>query len=283
MARPLTPESVLLVLGASTAAGRWFLDAISYRPGIHVLAVSRRPPDAHREGVTWLQHDLDDGPAPARPSVLVSFGPVGLAVRQLQSGDGIGRVVAVSSASTEFKTDSPDPLERSLMRRIRHEEARLFDLCRDRDVLATLLKTTMIYGGGEDANVRRLANLMRRLPLVPVTGRGLRAPVHAQDLADLAARVLSLGPVSQGAWLLGGGERLSYPAMLRRIADAEGIPARLLPLPAWSLRPVLGAAHLLGKLRDVTPAMLARQAEDLVVDDAPARAQLGWNPRPFSP
>jgi hypothetical protein len=29
--------------------------------------------------------------------------------------------------------------------------------------------------------------------------------------------------------------------------------------------------------------MLARQAHDLVVDDSPAREQLGWNPMRFSP
>jgi uncharacterized protein YbjT (DUF2867 family) len=94
---------------------------------------------------------------------------------------------------------------------------------------------------------------------------------------------LSIGGRSRGTWLLGGGERLTYPDMLRRIAAEQGHKARLVSTPAWLLRGALGAAHVLGRLRDVNAAMLARQAEDLVVDDRPAREQLGWNPRAFSP
>lgn len=43
------------------------------------------------------------------------------------------------------------------------------------------------------------------------------------------------------------------------------------------------SAHLAGRLTDIKPAMIRRQAMDLVVDDTPAREQLGWNPRPFRP
>lgn len=283
MAAKLTPNAVVLVLGASTAAGRSFLQGAATRTGIHLLAVSRRPPAHSHPSVTWIQHDLAEGPAPVDPGVLVSFGPVGLAAEQLEVTPGIGRVVAVSSASTLFKSGSGDRRERALMDGIRSDEQRLLDICRRRDAVASLFKTTMIYGGGRDANVSRLAGLLRRLPLVPVAGRGLRAPVHADDLAALAVAVLAQGERGQGTWLLGGGERLSYPEMLRRIAAAEGRSVRLVPMPAWTLRPLLAVAHRLGRLGDVNAAMLARQAEDLVVDDRPARERLGWNPRPFSP
>ena len=282
MAGTLAHPVVVLVLGASTPVGCYFLQRASQISGLHLIAVSRHPFASAADGqLTWLQHDLDHGPVPTEATALVSFGPVGLAATQVQACAAIGRVVALSSASTCFKTDSPDPAEREQMARIVAAEEALTRLCEQRSAALSLFKTTMIYGGSSDRNVQRLGALIERLPLVPVTGKGLRAPVHADDLAELALRVLGLD--ARGTWLLGGGECLSYPDMLRRIAKSRGRHARLVPLPLWSLRPVLALARALGRLRDVQPAMLSRQAVDLVVDDSPARQQLGWNPRRFSP
>ncbi len=283
MAGSLAAAPVVLVLGASNPIGRRFLARASVRPELQLIAVSRRPPASSPDGVTWLQQDLAIQPVSVMAPALISIGPVGLALRQLEDTPSIGRVVALSSASTEFKSDSPDPAERKQMAAIRADEARLTELCADRGVGLTLLKTTMIYGGGSDANVSRLAALSARLPFVPVVGSGLRQPVHADDLAELALRVLAMDERSYGTFLLGGGEVLDYRAMIRRIASANGRRVRILSLPAGLLKPALVVAHALGRLRDVQPAMLERQALDLVVDDQPAREKLGWQPRPFRP
>ena len=70
---------------------------------------------------------------------------------------------------------------------------------------------------------------------------------------------------------------------MRRIASGAGIDARLVRTPAWLIAPALRIARRLGRLPGVTPAMVARQRMDLVVDDTDARERLGWNPRPFRP
>ena len=272
----------VLVLGASNPVGQFFLKRAVKHSRIQMLAVSRRTPAFSAAGLTWLQHDLSEGPVSAMAAVLVSLGPIGLAVRQLEATPAIGRVIALSSASTEFKSDSADPAERELMAEIRAAEARLSELCQARGAHLSLLKSTMIYGGA-DANVSRLAALATRLPVLPVAGHGLRQPVHADDLAELSLRLLSMGPDSAGTWLLGGGETLDYPAMLRRIAAGQGQSARILSVPVLMLKSALRLAHALGRLRDIRPVMLERQAVDLIVDDHPARERLGWNPRPFRP
>ncbi|TVS09895.1 MAG: hypothetical protein EA419_12035 [Wenzhouxiangella sp.] len=282
MAASLSGDTAVLLLGASSAAGRCFL-ARAVESGLQVLAVSRQQPASSLPGVTWLQQDLSDGPVAAMAGVLVSFGPVGLALRQVQAAPSIGRVVAISSASTVFKTGSPDPSERAQMAQIDDQETRLAAHCAARGAGLSLFKTTMIYGAGNDANVTRLADLSARLPFVPVAGRGLRQPVHAHDLAELALRVLAMDERSCGTWLLGGGEALDYPAMLRRIASAQGRSVRVVRLPCAVLKLALTLAHAFGRLDDVRSAMLERQAIDLVVDDQPARERLGWNPRPFRP
>ncbi|MGY6554151.1 MAG: NAD-dependent epimerase/dehydratase family protein, partial [Wenzhouxiangella sp.] len=290
MATPLDDSSfaalgqtpVVLVLGASGPVGQFFLKRAVQHGQIQLLAVSRRAPAFSAAGLTWLQHDLNESPVSAMAAVLVSLGPIGLALRQLEATPAIGRVIALSSASTEFKSDSADPAERALMAEICAAEARLSERCQARGVHLSLLKPTMIYGGA-DANVSRLSALAARLPLLPVAGRGLRQPVHADDLAELSLRLLGAGPDSAGTWLLGGGETLAYPAMLRRIAAAQAQPARIVSVPLFMLQTALRLAHALGRLRDVRPVMLERQAVDLTVNDQPAREQLGWNPRPFRP
>lgn len=278
----MSEGAIILLLGASGPVGQCFLDRTAGQR-VRVIAISRRDPARARPHVTWLQHDLERAPADVRAGTLVSFGPLAHALTQVEQGIGLGRVIALSSASTLFKKRSGDRAERRQMAALAQCEEALAQACRERDIVLTLLKPTLIYGGGRDANVSRIAGLVSRLPVVPVAGRGLRAPVHADDLARLAVECVISGPKSAGTWLLAGGETLAYPDMLRRIAAAEGRSIRLLRLPAWLMKVGVRLAHLSGRLADVRPAMIERQTMDLVVDDTPAREQLGWEPRPFRP
>ena len=277
----MSDTALILLLGASGPVGQHFLDRTAGQR-VRAIAVSRQDPARSWPHVTWLQHDLERKPADVRAGTLVSFGPLAHALTQVSQGVGLGRVIALSSASTQFKQGSPDRGERRQMRALSQCEDALKQVCRERDIVLTLLKPTMIYGG-QDANVSRIAGLMTRLPVVPYAGRGLRAPVHADDLARLAVECVISGSKSAGTWLLAGGETLTWPDMLRRVAAAQGRSQRLLRLPAALMNAVLRAAHRTGRMTDIKPAMIDRQRMDLVVDDAPARENLGWNPRPFRP
>jgi nucleoside-diphosphate-sugar epimerase len=272
----------ILVLGATTACGQFLLDRLKDQ-GVRLLAVSRRPPAQADSHVIWLEQDLDQGAVSIEASVLVSTGPLIHAIQQLEETPRLGRIVAMSSASTEFKAQSDDPEERALIEGLIDQERRLQALCRQRGVALTLLKPTMIYGGSRNANVRRIAALSERLAWIPYCGRGLRQPVHADDLARLVVRCLGQGEASAGTWLVGGGEALDYPAMLARVCSANGRRPRLIRLPSWLMESVLTVAHSLGRLGDIKAVMLKRQAMDLIVDDSPAREHLDWNPRPFRP
>lgn len=278
----MSEGAIILLLGASGPVGRHFLDRTAGQ-NVRVIAISRRDPARASRHVTWLQHDLERGPADVRAGTLVSFGPLAHALSQVEQGIGLGRVIALSSASTLFKKQSSDRAERRQTAALAQCEEALAETCRERDIVLTLLKPAMIYGGPCDCGAGRFRGLVGRLPIVPVAGRGLRAPVHADDLARLAVECVISGPKSAGIWLLAGGETLAYPDMLRRVAASEGCSIRLLRIPAWSVKLGVRAAHLLGRFKDIRPAMIERQAMDLVVDDTPARESLGWNPRPYRP
>lgn len=276
-----------LLLGASSATGQALLRQATDLGPVQAISRQTKPPSLGADPSDqchWLVHDLARAPAPIAWQTLISLGPVDHALRQVEALDGQApaqRVIALSSASTQFKTESADPAERAMMRALLDTETQLQRACEARGLRLILLKTALLYGGQPNANIDRLAGLMARLPWFPVVGRGRRHPVHVEDLAALVLRLTKLDV--NGTWVLGGGEVLTYPAMLARIAHARGLPLRCVHMPLWSLRPVLAAAHAVGQLKDVRAVMLARQAEDLLVDDAPARHELGWRPGPFRP
>lgn len=287
---PSTDQSLLageerapvVVLGASSVTGR-FLLARLVSAAVPVLAISRHAPASSVPGVTWIEHDLETGPPPVQAAVIVSLGPLKFAAGLAEALTGVRRLVALSSASVLFKQHSPDSEERGMIAELADCEHRLHQLAEARSMALTLLRPTLIYGGDADGNVSRIAGLAGRLPWLPYAGRGLRQPVHADDLARIVITCLSHPEHSAGTWSLAGGEALSYPDMLRRIASRTGRAPRLLWMPAALLKLGVRLAHLAGRQRDIRPVMIDRQHQDLVVDDQPAREQLGWNPRPFRP
>ncbi len=279
---PVVAGAPVLLLGGSGPVGAFLIDRLAGK-GALLMAVSRQQPIQPDEHVIWIQHDLDQRPADVESNVLISLGPLRHALDQVRAGGRIGRVIALSSASTLFKMSSSDPAERALMAELAENEELLTEACRTCEIDLTLLKPAMIYGNSRNRNVERIAVLISRSQIVPYCGRGLRQPVHADDLARLIVHCLAAGRQASGTWVLGGGETVDYRAMLKRIASARGQKVRPVPVPAIVLKTVLRFAHMLGRMRDIRPVMIERQRLDLVVDDMPAREKLAWNPRPFRP
>jgi len=282
MAGPALDLAPVLLLGATGQVGGFVVPKL-LEAGAPVIAVSRRVPGFARDGLTWLQQDLQREPARVQAQVMLSAGPLSLALKQAERIGGLRRVVALSSASVLFKSRSPDPAERRIVESLAGTEKALENLCARRDIALTLLRPTLIYGDTQQSGLASIARWVARHRWVPVAGRGQRQPVHAGDLAALMTRLAGAGDESAGIYELGGGETLSYPNFVRRIASAHGRDARIVRVPAPLLISLVRAARALGRLESVTPAMVGRQRMDLVVDDTPARERLGWDPRPFRP
>ena len=193
------------------------------------------------------------------------------------------RVVAVSSTSRWTKAASPHPAERDVARRLAQGEAALEAWAAPRGIGWTVLRPTLIYAEGRDANVSRLAALARRWRVLPLAGdgAGLRQPVHAQDLARGVLQALESPSAAGRAYDVPGGETLSYRAMCERVFEGLDRRPRLLTLTpaAWRLALALAAPLLPG----ATAAMGARMGQDLAFDAAPALRDFGWTPRAFHP
>lgn len=246
-----------------------------------LLGVSRRPPPA-TAGVDWREGELPaPGPLPAVPAI-ASLGPLDAFAAWFEgSALAPARVVALGSTSVHGKAGSPDPAERALVARLREAEARLAAACAARGTALTLLRPTLVWGRGRDRNLTRWVALARRLRWLPLprTARGLRQPIHADDVAGAVLAALRAPAPVPGVFDLPGGETLAYDEMVARCLRVAAPGSRLLRLPVPLFR--LGLALLGG--RGPGPGVIARLDQDLAYDPAPVQAALGWRPGPFSP
>ena len=143
-----------------------------------------------------------------------------------------------------------------------------------------ILHPTMIYGAEGEDNVRRLAALMRRLPVLPLPGggRNLVQPIHQDDVTACLVAALEHPWRGPEAMVIAGPEPVTYAAFLRAIARAAGLPPpRILPVPAWALMAASPLMRLPGLPR-IRPAEIRRLLEDKDFQADAMRAVLGVVP-----
>ncbi len=278
------PTPTVLVLGATSLIGGYLERALA-DAGVRYTQVSRAPPPLD---LCWLQADLGDPDLAARlpaTHLVYSLSPIWLLPPALDAlkAAGMRRLVAFSSTSVFTKAESPDASEREVAARLAQAEAAVIAFCEANGVAWTILRPTLIYDEGRDGNVSRLAALIRRFGVLPVSGRGdgLRQPVHAQDLAVGAAAAAGVKAAHDRAYDLPGGETLTYREMAGRIFDSLNKRRLILQLPAWLWAAIFGAVRRF--LPGATAAMGRRMETDLTFDGSPAARDFGWAPRPFNP
>ena len=134
-----------------------------------------------------------------------------------------------------------------------------------------IIRPPLVYGPGAPGNFGSLISWLRRgvpLPLGAIDNR--RSLVALDNLVDLIVTCISHPAAVNQIFLVSDGEDVSTTQLLRRMGQALGRPARLLPVPAGLLE--LGAA-LVGR-RD----MAQRLCGSLQVDIEKTRQLLGWRP-----
>jgi UDP-glucose 4-epimerase len=135
----------------------------------------------------------------------------------------------------------------------------------------TVIRPPLIYGPGVGANFLTLMRCLERgipLPLGAIHNR--RSLLARTNLIDLIMTCLNHPAAANRTLLASDGEDLSTSELLRRLAQALGRPARLLPLPqSW----VKGFAVLVGQR-----AVAQRLCDSLQVDSVATRTLLGWRP-----
>jgi nucleoside-diphosphate-sugar epimerase len=141
----------------------------------------------------------------------------------------------------------------------------------------------LIYGYGQDKNVTEIARFIRRFGFFPVFGsaKGLRQPIHVEDVASACLSALSSLNLTGCSYNLTGGETLSYREMVKRVFEALKRRPRLLTVPLWFFQMAIGGLRWLPRYQHWTAAMAERMNQDLIFDSSDARRDLNFSSRPF--
>ena len=143
-----------------------------------------------------------------------------------------------------------------------------------------LLHPTMIYGAAGEDNVRRLAALLRRLPVVPLPGggRALVQPVYQDDVTQALCAVIERDWSGPQSFVIAGPEAMPYRDFVAAVARAAGLRRpRFVGVPAAALI-AASPLTLLPGLPRIRGAEIRRLLEDKAFDIAPARAAFGFAP-----
>ena len=134
-----------------------------------------------------------------------------------------------------------------------------------------IIRPPLVYGPGVKAN---FAALMRAVqggwPLALGSVQNRRSLVALDNLVDFIATCMAHPKAANQTFLVSDGNDLSTTELVRGLARAANVPARLMPVPVWALR---AGATLLGMEGEVQ-----RLCGNLQVDISKARDVLGWLP-----
>ena len=186
---------------------------------------------------------------------------------------GVRRLVHMSAMGVE---DDPELHYAS-------SKAKAEALVRDSGLDWTILKPSLQFGEG-DGFFNIIAGLVRISPgIVPVPGDGSARfqPIHTDDVAAVAVRVLADPATAGETFELGGPRYWTYREITREVLTALGKRRLIVPMPVVLIRLVAGAAELVHLAFPVATDQLRQLRLDNIgpIDVIPAR--FGFQPRPM--
>ena len=193
---------------------------------------------------------------------------------------GVTRFVFVSSIkvngeSTQlgapFKADDvPAPQDAYSVSKMEAEQG-LHEIARQTGMEVVIVRPPLVYGPGVKANFAAMIRwLWRGVPLPLGAIHNQRSLVALDNLVDLIVTCLTHPAAANQTFLVSDGEDVSTTGLLRRMGQAMGRPARLIPIPVSWLKL---AAAMVGKL-----TVAQRLCGSLQVDIEKTRRLLGWSP-----
>lgn len=167
-------------------------------------------------------------------------------------------------------SDLPDPQDAYGISKHEAEEC-LRQLAEETGLEVVIIRPPLVYGPGVKGNFHSMMRWINKgvpLPLGAIHNQ--RSLIALDTLVDFIITCIDHPAAANQTFLVADGEDLSTTDLLRRVGQAMGKPARLIPVPMSVLK--IGA-RLLGK-----QSMAQRLCGNLQVDISKAREVLGWSP-----
>ncbi|MEI6601230.1 MAG: NAD-dependent epimerase/dehydratase family protein, partial [Comamonadaceae bacterium] len=168
------------------------------------------------------------------------------------------------------EADPPNPHNPYADSKLKAEQG-LLDLSAKTGLEVVIIRPPLVYGPGVRANFAALMRAVQRgwpLPLACV--QNLRSMVAMDNLVSFIAACIDHPQAANSTFLVSDGQDISSPDLVRGLARALGVSARLVPVPVSALQ-FVGKA--LGR-SDV----IQRVCGNLRVDISKARRVLAWQP-----
>lgn len=197
---------------------------------------------------------------------------VAMGVRRFVFLSSIGVNGVETEVNTAFsETDRPNPHNAYALSKLEAERG-LRQLSERKGLEVVIIRPPLVYGPGVRANFAALMQAVRRgwpLPLGAV--HNLRSLVAMDNLVDFIATCISHPKAANQTFLVSDGHDVSSAELVRGLARAAGVSARLVPVPVgvlWAAAKVLGQGDVVQRL-----------CGNLRVDIEKARTLLAWLPR----
>jgi nucleoside-diphosphate-sugar epimerase len=231
----------------------------------------------HSAARVHVMHDTEADPLTAFRAVNLD-GTLNLA-RQAAAA-GVKRFVFISSVKVNGEgtppgrafTEANAPNPQDAYGQSKHEaEIGLRHLSAATGMEVVIIRPPLVYGPGVKANFAALMRAVQRGWLLPLSAvHNQRSLVALDNLVDFIVTCITHPQAANQTFLVSDGQDLSTTELVRGMAQAAGVPARLLPVPVWALQ---AGASLLGKGDAVQ-----RLCGNLQIDISKAQNLLGWVP-----
>ncbi|TSA06984.1 MAG: NAD-dependent epimerase/dehydratase family protein [Comamonadaceae bacterium] len=168
------------------------------------------------------------------------------------------------------EADPPNPHNPYANSKLKAEQGLLL-LSEQSGLEVVIIRPPLVYGPGVRANFAALMRAVQRgwpLPLACV--HNLRSMVAMDNLVSFIATCVDHPQAANTTFLVSDGQDISSPDLVRGLAQALGVAARLVPVPVSALQFV---GRALGR-GDV----IQRVCGNLRVDISKARRVLAWQP-----
>ena len=193
-------------------------------------------------------------------------------VRRFIFLSSIGVNGARTSGTCGFtETDEPHPHNAYTLSKLNAERG-LLEISAATGLEVVIIRPPLVYGPGVRANFAALLHAVQRgwpLPLGAV--QNCRSLVALDNLVDFVLTCVDHPQAANQTFLVSDGQDVSTAQLVRALAHAARVSARLVPVPPWIL---WAAASVLGKR-----AFMQGLCGSLRVDISKAKKLLGWTPR----
>ena len=272
---------MILVIGGTGYVGRFLVKRLLGQ-GEPFRCLVRKSSDTSqlaRLGVPFVYGDLEEvrsiAAALSGVEEVISLAPIRLAEGFVRTcaGSEVRRAMFLSSTRRFSKVPS-----RSVDEVIRGEE-----VVRRCPVDSTVLRPTMIYGPGQDRNMDRLKQYLRKYRVISVPGDGnsLQQPVYVGDVIGAMEAALRSDRTANRSYNIAGACPLTYNEMIDIVADAIGVKVVKVHIPMGVF---LVLVKLYGRLRsspEVMVEQILRLNEDKCFDLRNAAQDFGYRPLCF--